>query len=488
MRPCPAIRAALVLTVIPVMLVTADWAAAAVQEVVTGLSRPVRLVAPVGDDRLFVVQRTGEIRIFDQQGIELGTFLDISDSTTNFSERGLLGLAFPPDFATNPRVIINHTDPDGHTRIVRYTVSAANPDSLDPATREVLLTVQQPYGNHNGGHLEFGSDGMLYIGLGDGGASGDPENRAQDDTTLLGKMLRIDVSPPVGYAVPPDNPHVGEAPLDEIWAKGLRNPWCFSFDSGTGDLYIADVGQNVLEEINVQPAGSSGGENYGWRLMEGTDCFNPSSGCDDGSLVPPDHTYTHTGSPANCSISGGYVYRGDLYPGLKGRYLFADYCSNRFWSLTWTAAGGAGGLVDHTTDLTPTGGYGGVASFGQDGHDELYVLDYERGRVYRIIDTPSAVPEAQGGHFLAQNAPNPFNPSTEIAFTVGGGGERVRLTVYDLAGRVVRTLVDDVLPAGDHVAFWTGTAADGRPAGSGVYVYRLMQGRTATSRTMVLLE
>jgi len=239
MRPCPAIRAALVLTVIPVMLVTADWAAAAVQEVVTGLSRPVRLVAPVGDDRLFVVQRTGEIRIFDQQGIELGTFLDISDSTTNFSERGLLGLAFPPDFATNPRVIINHTDPDGHTRIVRYTVSAANPDSLDPATREVLLTVQQPYGNHNGGHLEFGSDGMLYIGLGDGGASGDSENRAQDDTTLLGKMLRIDVSPPVGYAVPPDNPHVGEAPLDEIWAKGLRNPWCFSFDSGTGDLYIA---------------------------------------------------------------------------------------------------------------------------------------------------------------------------------------------------------------------------------------------------------
>lgn len=486
MRPCRSIRTVLVLAV---LLAAAGSARAGVQQVITGLVRPVRLVAPPGDDRLFVVQRTGRIRIFDQQGTDLGVFLDVEDSTTiSILEGGLLGLAFPPDFATDPRFVIHHTDLAGHTKIVRYTVSAADPDVADPASREVLLTVNQPYENHNGGHLEFGPDGMLYIALGDGGAAGDPQNRAQDDATFLGKMLRIDVSPAVGYAVPPDNPFVGQAPLDEIWAKGLRNPWSFAFDSDTGDLYIADVGEDVQEEIDVQPAGSAGGENYGWRLMEGTGCYNPSSGCDDGSLVHPAHTYAHAASPRNCSISGGYVYRGAGFPGLRGRYVFADFCSDRIWSMAWTPAGGATGLVDHTAAFTPAGGYGSIAAFGQDGHGELYVLDFERGRAYRIVDEPTAVPGSPDAARLAQNSPNPFNPATEIAYAVAAGGERVRLTVYDLAGRPVRTLVDDVLPPGAQTARWDGTRDDGRPAGSGVYVYRLVQGRTAVSRKMVLLE
>lgn len=470
-------------------LAAAAPAGAAVEEVISGLSGPVRLVAPVGDDRLFVVERVGRIRVFDQQGTELGTFLDITDSTTTFSERGLLGLAFPPDYASNPRVVVNHTDLAGHTKIVRYTVSGSDPNALDAGSREVLMTVAQPFGNHNGGHLEFGGDGMLYIGLGDGGNQGDPGNRAQADTTLLGKMLRIDVSPAVGYAVPTDNPYVGQAPLDEIWATGLRNPWTFAFDRLTDDLWIADVGQDRREEITVVPADSAGGQNFGWRLMEGTLCYNPPTDCDDGTLTLPVHEYAHGGATNRCSISGGYVYRGSAVPGLHGRYLFADYCSDEIWSISWDPFHGVSDPIDHTADLTPPASYLSVSSFGQDGHGELYVIDVALGRIYRIVAPVAAVPDAPGaGPLLAQNRPNPFNPATEIAFTVGPGGEPVNLTVYDLAGRVVRTLVDGVLPAGERVAAWDGRTAAGDPVAAGVYLYRLVQGPTAVSRKMVLLE
>ncbi len=461
---------------------------AAVEQIISGLTQPVRLVAPAGDSRLFVVQRNGLIRVFDQQGSELGTFLDIHTQTSTFSERGLLGLAFAPDYEVTGRFYVNFTDFQGDTRIARFRVSAEDSNRADPTTQEIILTVDQPDANHNGGHLEFGPDNMLYIGLGDGGSAGDPQNRAQNDQELLGKMLRIDVDVPVGYAVPADNPFVDLPPRNEIWAKGLRNPWCFSFDTATDDLYIADVGQGDEEEIDVQPASSAGGENYGWRLMEGNLCYIPATDCNDGSLILPVHTYTHGGNPWRCSISGGYVYRGSALPSLVGHYFFADYCSHQIWSLTWTEAGGLGSVTDRTADMTPPGGYLDVASFGQDGLGELYILDLDRGRAYRIVSAPSGVPEVPESPFLFQNAPNPFNPRTEIAFAVKSGTSRVSLKVYDAAGRLVRTLVDGTLPAGDHTAVWDGTGDAGGRMESGLYLYRLEVDGNVESRKMVLLQ
>ncbi len=461
---------------------------AAVEQVISGLNEPVRLVAPEGDRRLFVVQRNGLIRIFDQQGVELGTFLDIGEQTTTSSERGLLGLAFPPDYETSGRFYVNYTDLTGNTQIARYEVSAADPNLADPSSQEIILSVDQPFDNHNGGHLEFGPDGMLYIGLGDGGSSGDPENRSQNEQVLLGKMLRLDVNVPVGYAIPADNPFVGLAPRDEIWATGLRNPWSYTFDRVTGDLYIADVGQWVMEEINVQPASSVGGENYGWRLMEGTLCFSPATDCDDGSLVAPVHTYEHGGSPFSCSVSGGYVYRGSRLPSLAGQYFFSDYCSSQIWSLTWTEDGGIATVIDRTIEMTPAIGYGSVASFGQDGLGELYVLDLSYGRAFRIVSAVSGVPEIVAQPSLAQNTPNPFNPRTEIAFTVTAGGSGVTLAIYDAAGRRVRTLVNGSLAVRDHVVSWNGVDDFGRQVSSGLYLYRLEQGTKTVSRKMLLLE
>ncbi len=360
-------------------------AALGVEVLLSGLDRPVRLVSPRGDARLFVVEQVGRIRVYDRDGGDRGVYLDLSGETAAGGERGLLGLAFPPDYANDGRFYVNYTDLDGDTRIARYRVSAGDPDRADPGSAEVLLTVDQPYSNHNGGMLAFGPDGMLYVGMGDGGAAGDPENRAQDGRTLLGKLLRLDVSPPSGYAVPADNPYVGKPPRDEIWALGLRNPWVFAFDGATGDLWIADVGQDEREEIDFAPAGEAGGRNYGWRLMEGTTCFDPPTGCEPDTLVLPVHEYTHGGEPFRCSISGGCVYRGSAVPSLVGRYLFADYCSNQIWALTPGAGGGAPAVEELTGELQPPGGYQGIAGICRDDAGELYVLDVAGGRVVRIV-------------------------------------------------------------------------------------------------------
>ena len=455
-----------------------------VTETLTGLDRPVRLVAPQGDDRLFVVQQGGQIRVFDPDGADRGVFLDVTLLLGNSGgERGLLGLAFPPDYATTGRFYINYTNTAGDTRIARYQVSG-DPDVALPASAEVLLAVDQPFGNHNGGHLDFGPDGMLYIGLGDGGSGGDPGNRAQNPQELLGKMLRIDVSGATGYVVPPDNPFVGEAPLDEIWALGLRNPWCFDFDAVTGDLYIADVGQEKYEEISIQPSASTGGENYGWRLMEAADCFNPATNCNDGSLTLPVWSYDHN---FGCSISGGYVYRGTALPGLVGQYLFADFCSTRIWSIGWTPTGGIDNYTEWTDHLTPPGGYRGISAFGEDGHGELYVLDLFAGIAYRIEPTPSDVPEVEPRPFLGQNTPNPFNPRTVISYELATGG-RVTLQVFDAAGRLVTTLVDGERGAGPHRAAWNGTDDSGREVGTGVYFYRLRQAGEIRTRKMTLIR
>ena len=351
--------------------------------VVDGLSAPLFLTAPAGDDRLFVVERGGRIVIVDG-GVELSTpFLDIGSLITSGGEQGLLGLAFHPDYASNGYFYVNYSDDTGgDTQVVRYSVSA-NPNVADAGSAFPIVSVDQPFPNHNGGMIAFGPDGMLYIGMGDGGDGGDPQNNAQRPETLLGSMLRLDVDGGSPYAVPADNPFVGHATArEETWAYGLRNPWRFSFDRQTGDLYIADVGQNAREEVNYQPASSDGGENYGWRIMEGGACYNPSSGCSQTGLTLPILDYHRDGGA--CAVTGGYVYRGSAIPDLEGRYLYADYCLP--WVRSFVVSGGqAQDEQDHQDDLGPIND---IASFGEDGQGELYVVSLG-GAVYRLVPPTS---------------------------------------------------------------------------------------------------
>lgn len=340
--------------------------------VTDGLAQPVA-VAHAADERLFVVEQAGVIRVVDSAGLASQPFLDIRDRVGSGGERGLLGLAFPSDFASSGRFYAYYTDRSGTSVLSRFRVSD-DPSRADPASEEVLITQAQPRANHNGGQLAFGPDGYLYWGLGDGGGGGDPTNAGQNLATLLGKLLRIDVGPSSGYAVPPTNPFVTtEGALDEIWAYGLRNPWRFSFDRATGDLYVADVGQNQIEEVNFQSAGSPGGQNYGWNVMEGDACFAPASGCDQSGLVLPVFTYRH-GPTTGRSITGGYVYRGQAIPELSGRYLYGDYVSGRVW-VTDAASGWEGTLL-WDADFS-------ISTFGEDAAGELYVVDHD-GRLYRL--------------------------------------------------------------------------------------------------------
>lgn len=345
-----------------------------------GLSEPVFLTCAPGDStRLFVVEKTGRIRII-RGGVLLKTaFLDLSDSVSNGSEQGLLGLAFSPDYATSGRFYVSYTSPRGRqaggtSAVERYVVSR-DPDLADARSGQRMLTVDQPYSNHNGGMITFGPDGYLYFGLGDGGGGGDPGGTGQDRGDLLGSLLRLDVSGPGGYVVPPTNPYAGGgAHRPELWNYGLRNPWRFSFDRQTADLYIADVGQNAHEEIDVQPAASHGGENYGWNIMEGASCYAASS-CSRAGLTLPVVDYDHS---RGCSVTGGYVYRGTAVPSLRGRYVYADYCGG--WIRSFRYQNG------HATDQQVHAGLatrGGITSFGEDAAGELYVLTQE-GTVFRI--------------------------------------------------------------------------------------------------------
>jgi glucose/arabinose dehydrogenase len=358
--------------------VTDDELTVSLELVADGLDQPLYLASPPGDaERLFVVEREGTIRIVRDAAVVSTPFLDLSDEvTTEGDEQGLLGLAFHPLYATNGYAYVNYTDTEGHTQIIRYTRSA-NPDVADAASAFPILTIEQPVPNHNGGQLAFGPDGMLYIAVGDGG-TGSSAN-GQDFTTLLGSILRIDVDGGTPYAIPSDNPFVADASArPEIWAKGLRNPWRFSFDRTTGDLFIADVGEDLMEEISFQPASSDGGENYGWDTMEGSDCFNPPSGCVTTDLVLPIYEYEHS---EGCSVTGGYVYRGSASPALAGRYFFSDFCGS--WLRSFQAPGGVpANELDHADAAGPLAG---VSSFGEDGAGELYVLSMFAGTVHRIV-------------------------------------------------------------------------------------------------------
>jgi len=348
--------------------------------VVGGLSQPVGLVTAPGDStRLFIIEKTGTIRILSAGTLRPRPFLDVSGRVSNGSEQGLLGLAFHPSYATNGRFYINYTDVNGDTRVVEFLVSG-NPDSASASERPIL-SVDQPFANHNGGQLVFGPDGKLYIGLGDGGSGGDPQGNGQNLGTLLGKILRIDVDAGMPYAVPGDNPFAGRAGArGEIWSYGWRNPWRFSFDPETGALWIGDVGQDSWEEIDYEPSAQPG-RNYGWNRMEGKHCFPPGSGCDPTGLTPPVTEYAHQ---SGCSVTGGFVYRGTALPELRGTYFYGDYCTGLVRSLR-IVNGVATEERDWTGALRATGGgpMQGLSSFGVDAAGELYFIRLS-GDVYRL--------------------------------------------------------------------------------------------------------
>lgn len=340
---------------------------------------PVFLTAPAGDARLFVVEKRGTIRVVKQGTTLAAPFLDLTARVSSGGEQGLLGLAFHPGYASNGLFVVNYTETGGATRVALYRVGA-DPDRADPASEQIILSSSQPFSNHNGGMVAFGPDGHLYIGTGDGGSGGDPQGNGQRLNTLLGKLLRVAVSATGQVSVPPDNPFIsrqGAAP--EIWSLGLRNPWRFSFDRATGDLYIGDVGQNQHEEIDaVTGPGAGRGLNFGWNVMEGLACFNASS-CNQQGLTLPVLDYPRADG---CSVTGGYVYRGAAVPALVGHYLYSDYCQG--WVRSFRFAGGAATDRREWSALATSAQ---VTSFGEDAAGELYLLT-AGGRVARIVSAP----------------------------------------------------------------------------------------------------
>ena len=358
----------------------AGWPQISLSQVAGGFVQPVHVThAGDGSDRIFVVEQAGRIRILDNNGVVLRSpFLDISAKLACCGEQGLLSVAFPPGFAAKRYFYVNYTRaPDGATVVARYRVSAGDPNVADPASEEIVLTIPQPFANHNGGQLAFGPDNNLYIGMGDGGSGGDPLNNGQSPGTLLGKILRIDVaSGATPYGIPPGNPFVGTAGYrPEIWALGVRNPWRFSFDRGTGDLYIGDVGQGNFEEIDFQPAGDPGGQNYGWNIMEGDSCYPVGTvGCTRTGLALPIFVYDHS---LGCSVIGGHVYRGSEFPSLRGIYLFGDFCSGRIWGIRKDGAAWDNALLADTT-LT-------ITTFGEDEAGNVYVVNYANGDLLKIL-------------------------------------------------------------------------------------------------------
>jgi glucose/arabinose dehydrogenase len=350
-------------------------------KVLGGFSRPVS-VASMGDARLFVVEQTGRIKIVVDGAVK-GTFLDISSRLSSGSERGLLGLAFHPDYAANGRLFVRYTDKTGDVRISEFRVTA-NPDVADPASEKPIITIRhRSHANHNGGAIAFGPDGYLYIGTGDGGGGGDPDGNGQKLNVLLGKMLRLDVdnsSEGHNYAVPDDNPFAGqEGKLPEIWAYGLRNPYMFSFDRATGDLWIADVGQSAWEEVDraTLADGLGAGANYGWNSMEGNHCYYPGTNCNTSAKVLPLAEYKHgSGESVGCSIIGAFVYRGAARPDLLGRYFFGDYCSGNVWDVA------AAGPSPQTPHLQLRSGLN-FTGFGEGSDGEIYAVT-SKGVLYRL--------------------------------------------------------------------------------------------------------
>lgn len=380
-----------VVAVLPILPAQVSAQEIAVVPVISGLERPTTIThAGDGSGRLFVLEQAGRVRIFANGQLLAAPFLDISAQVGCCGERGLLGIAFHPQYASNGLFYLNYSNNSGATVISRWQVSA-DVNSALPGSESVLLTIAQPFSNHNGGQLAFGPDGYLYIGLGDGGGGGDPQNNAQDRQALLGKMLRLDVDSGSPYSIPASNPFAADDfTRDEIWALGLRNPYRYSFDRLTGELYIADVGQDAIEEVNRQTASSTGGENYGWRLMEGDNCFNPASNCNDGSLTLPAFQYSH--GQGRCSITGGYVYRGSALSGLQGNYIYGDFCSGEIFMASQSGSSWSQEILQDTNLQ--------ISSFGEDEAGELYVASIS-GQVSKLV-APLSVSPGSGVYLQSQ--------------------------------------------------------------------------------------
>ncbi|MBV8325281.1 PQQ-dependent sugar dehydrogenase [Chryseobacterium sp.] len=390
------------------------------EEFATGLTSPVE-ITNANDTRLFVVQQNGIIKIIQPNGtINPVDFLNISTKIVFGGERGLLGLAFHPQYLANGYFFVYYNNTAGNIVVARYTVNSSNPDTADPNSEKILLTIPKPFDNHNGGSIHFAPDGKLWIITGDGGNGGDPNNNAQNKNSLLGKMLRIDVDATGPYNIPADNPFVGIDGADEIWAYGLRNAWKFTFDLTSGNAMIADVGQGAIEEINSIPV-TQAGLNYGWRCYEGNNAYN-TTGCAPASTMTfPIAVYDHSGG--RCSITGGYVYRGSQYPSLQGKYFFADYCSTQI------------GILDTNNAITWSSAYSGnnFSTFGQDSQKELYVAAVNSGKIFKISTGTLSTHE---NHPLGKISIYP-NPAAKEIFVSGIRDKKVSAEIISADGRKV---------------------------------------------------
>jgi hypothetical protein len=431
-----------------------------------------------GSNRLFAVEQPGVIYVFDNdpQASYKNIFLDISNRVSDGGEMGLLGLAFHPQFSDSNYFYVNYTkNSPRRTIIARFAVPESSPNTADPNSELILLEVNQPFSNHNGGQTSFGPDGYLYISFGDGGSGGDPQNNGQDRTTILGSIIRIDVNkkdPDLNYSIPADNPFYQNLKgyAEEIWVYGLRNTWRFSFDSETGMLWAGDVGQNLWEEINIIEKG----KNYGWRITEGNHCYNPSTNCDFTGLELPIWEYDHSSS-GGFSVTGGFVYRGSSASELTGKYIYGDYVNGNMWALSYDGNEAENEFLFNTPY--------NISSFGVDEQNELYFADYG-GKIFKFEGEPvTGIEEIKLNNYrLYQNFPNPFNPDTNIEFHIGNS-EFVDLTIFDMLGNEITTLVQRRMVAGNHqISFNAENLA------SGMYIYRLSTPEFSQSKTMMLLK
>lgn len=433
-----------------------------------------------GTNRLFIVSQPGIIYVIenDAKTTTKKVFLDISDKVLYGGEQGLLGLAFHPNYKNNGFFFVDYTISNPRRTIIsRFKVSSSNPDKADRNSEVILMEINQPYANHNGGQIVFGPDGYLYISLGDGGSAGDPQNNAQNLKSHLGKILRIDVnnfSENKNYSIPPDNPFKGNTNglKEEIYAWGLRNVWRFSFDKLTGKLWAADVGQNLWEEIDIIEKG----KNYGWRIMEGFHCYNPATNCNTTNLTMPIWEYGHN-DEGGYSITGGYVYRGSNAKEIYGKYIYGDFVTGNIWALDYDGNNINNKLLFNTTYS--------ISTFGVDESDELYFADYSSGKIYKFVGstgTDVGSTSFERKYQLSQNYPNPFNNFTTINYQIA---ERnfVTLKVYDLLGKELSTIINkNHLPGSYQIHF----NAENLP--SGIYFYRMNTQYGALSKKMIVLK